>query len=107
MTHVHLSPASGDGIVVLTNSQRSWQLIASLVSDWARWSGVGAVGMGAILLGARLLTVVVGLLLATAVWQAARLAIGLATARGRAAPWARGRIGSRLVRFAVAAAAGG
>ena len=40
--------ASGDGMVILINSQRSWPLIAELLRDWAQWSGVGAVQMSRI-----------------------------------------------------------
>ncbi len=35
MTHFHAVPESGDGIVILTNSQRSWPLISQVLSDWA------------------------------------------------------------------------
>lgn len=48
MTHFHLVPESGDGIVILTNSQRSWPLISAVVADWATWSGVGPVQLSRI-----------------------------------------------------------
>ena len=32
------SPESGEGIVIPTNSQRSWPLIAQMLSDWSRCS---------------------------------------------------------------------
>ena len=48
MTHFHLVPETGDGIVILTNSSRSWPLISHILSDWAEWSGYGSVGMGII-----------------------------------------------------------
>ncbi len=38
MTHFHLVPESGAGIVILTNSQRSWPLIAGILTDWAKWN---------------------------------------------------------------------
>ncbi len=38
MTHFHSVPETGDGIVILTNSQRSWPLIAHILSDWAEWN---------------------------------------------------------------------
>ena len=43
MTHFHLVPESGAGIVILTNSQRSWPLIAGILTDWASWNGFGPV----------------------------------------------------------------
>jgi len=43
MTHIHLVPESGAGIVILTNSQRSWPLIAGILTDWAKWNGFESV----------------------------------------------------------------
>jgi CubicO group peptidase (beta-lactamase class C family) len=49
MTHFHLIPEHGDGIVILTNSSRSWPLISQILSVWTSRSGFGAVGMEKIL----------------------------------------------------------
>jgi CubicO group peptidase (beta-lactamase class C family) len=38
-------PETGDGIVILTNSERSQHFVAQLVGDWAWWSGLGSVQM--------------------------------------------------------------
>ena len=46
MTHFHAVPETGDGIVILINSQRSWPFFVYVLSDWARWIGAGSVGMG-------------------------------------------------------------
>ena len=62
MTHYHAVPETGDGIVILTNSQRSWPLIAYLLSDWAHGTGLPAPGMSKIILGIYLLWGLVGLL---------------------------------------------
>lgn len=62
MTHFHAVPESGDGIVILTNSQRSWPLIAYLLTDWARWAGLPTLGMSRIILGNYLLWLLIGLL---------------------------------------------
>ena len=40
MTHFHAIPETGDGIVILTNSQRSWPLIAHILNDWSQWNGL-------------------------------------------------------------------
>jgi CubicO group peptidase (beta-lactamase class C family) len=48
MTHFHAIPERGDAIVLLTNSQRSWPLMAHVLNAWARWTGAGSVGMGRI-----------------------------------------------------------
>lgn len=34
MTHFQSVPSTGDGIVILTNSQRRWHLISHAITDW-------------------------------------------------------------------------
>jgi CubicO group peptidase (beta-lactamase class C family) len=55
MSHLHVLPGAGDGVVILTNSQRSWPLIAHVLTDWAELAGAGTVGMGRIVTATRLL----------------------------------------------------
>lgn len=81
MTHFYLVPETGDGMVILTNSQRSWPFFASLFNDWARWSGFSSVGMGKVALGNRILWGLITLIGLTAPWQALRLGMGLASGR--------------------------
>lgn len=64
MSHFHAVPETGDAIVVLTNSQRSWPLISSLLNGWARWCGFSAPGMTVILLGVCSMWGLVGLTIA-------------------------------------------
>ncbi len=63
MTHMQVVPETGDAIVILTNSQRSWPFIAYLLSDWAHWRGFLAIGMGKIVWGRYGLSAAVGMLL--------------------------------------------
>lgn len=49
MTHFHSIPETGDGIVILTNSQRSWPFFAYILNDWAQWIGFDSVGMSNII----------------------------------------------------------
>ncbi len=51
MTHFHFIPETGDGIVILTNSQRSWPLIAGVLAFWSGLYGFGSTGMEKIILG--------------------------------------------------------
>ena len=51
MSHFHLIPSAGDGIVILTNSQRSWPLFARVLREWTRWKGYSAPGMSRIIWG--------------------------------------------------------
>lgn len=89
MTHFHAVPEAGDGIVILTNSQRSWPLISRVVRDWAAWSGAGAVKFGRISAGAVVVWALVVVIAAVSVWAAARLAIAVHRGRRRFAPLAR------------------
>jgi CubicO group peptidase (beta-lactamase class C family) len=63
MTHLQAVPETGDAIVILTNSQRSWPFIAYVLSDWAQWRGFSSVGMGRIIWGHYVLCAVIGMLI--------------------------------------------
>jgi CubicO group peptidase (beta-lactamase class C family) len=104
MTHFHAVPESGDGIVLLTNSQRSWPLFARVLNDWARWREFPSVGMGRIRVAEAAMWAVVAALLATALWFGWGLVAGLASGRRRVAPHARSRRASRLALAAGAIA---
>ena len=77
MTHYHSVPEDGRGIVILTNSQRSWPLIGYILSDWAEWAGYGSVGMGKIIWLKNILRVLVGLILLISLWQFYRIVKGI------------------------------
>lgn len=68
MTHYHAIPEMGEGIVILTNSQRSWPMIAFLLDDWARWLGTSSPGMTVMIYGDILLWMVVGVLILLSAW---------------------------------------
>jgi CubicO group peptidase (beta-lactamase class C family) len=95
MTHFHSVPEKGDGIVILTNSQRSWPFIAHLLSDWAHWNGFSPPGMGRIVWGEYALWGLIGLLCSFVLWQAWRLGEGVVVGTRHLAPLAPE---SRLVR---------
>jgi len=86
LTHMHAVPEVGDGIVILTNSQRSWPLIAHVSSDWAQWRGFTSVGMSRIITATMALWTLIGLLGVVALGQSGRLARGLTSARRHFAP---------------------
>jgi hypothetical protein len=73
MTHFHLVPETGDGIVILTNSSRSWPLISHILSDWAEWNGLGSVGMGLIAKAITGFWILIGLILTVSFWQMYRI----------------------------------
>ena len=65
MTHFHAVPETGDGIVILSNSQRSWPVFAYLLKGWAQWCGFDSVGMVSIITAQNLLWALITLLLAS------------------------------------------
>ncbi|MGE5633403.1 MAG: serine hydrolase domain-containing protein [Caulobacteraceae bacterium] len=73
MSHFHAVPETGDAIVILTNSQRSWPFISSLLNGWARWCGFSPPGMTCILLGECLLWGLIGLTTAITICLAAKV----------------------------------
>lgn len=96
MTHFHSVPETGDGIVILTNSQRSWPLIANILSDWAQWNGFSPVGMSRIIWGEYVLWTFIGLIWFIVFWQAWRLAEDLISGKRSFAPLSKE---SRLLRL--------
>ncbi|OQB21179.1 MAG: putative penicillin-binding protein PbpX [Firmicutes bacterium ADurb.Bin182] len=51
MSHFHAVPETGDAIIILTNSQRSWPFIAHILKAWRQWNGFSPLGMENIILG--------------------------------------------------------
>ncbi|HWQ50960.1 MAG TPA: serine hydrolase domain-containing protein [Terriglobales bacterium] len=86
MTHFHAVPETGDAIVILTNSQRSWPFIAFALGDWARWRGFGSVGMGRIIWAKYALWAAIGLIWAASALLALRLADSILRKKRIAAP---------------------
>jgi CubicO group peptidase (beta-lactamase class C family) len=69
MTQFYAVPETGDGIVILTNSQRSWPFIAYILTDWGEWRGLSSIGMSRILLGIKMMWFIIGLIWAGVLWQ--------------------------------------
>src|SRR6056297_64666 len=107
MTDFHFIPERGDGIVILSNSQRTWPGFGYILSDWANWLGFTSIGMGAIVLVQKWAWVTIALGLSALMWQSMRLLDGFVLGTRRFAPWAKE---DRLLRslqgcFAVVCAA--
>lgn len=96
MTHFHAVPETGDGIVILTNSQRSWPFIAYILSDWAKWNDLSSVGMGNIILAKNLLWILIGIVWFVVLWKTWGLITGLVFRRRHFAPMCNQ---SRLLRI--------
>lgn len=89
MTHFHAIPETGDGIIILVNSQRAWPFFAHVLNDWASWLGIGPIGMAVILKATRLLWILILLIALLSGWQCWRLWRGLSSGKRRFAPFSR------------------
>lgn len=76
MTHFQAVPETGDAIVILTNSQRSWPFIANILSDWAKWLDFPSVGMGKIIWGHYGLCAVIGMLISASLLMILEFILG-------------------------------
>lgn len=101
MTHFHAVPETGDGIVILTNSQRSWPFISYIVSDWAWWCGFSSIGMGRIILGQYLLWTLIGLVWFVLLLQTWGLAEGLISGKRKPALFSKKLRPVRLAQFVL------
>ncbi len=77
MSEFYAMPETGDGIVILSNSQRSWPFFSYILSDWAKWNGISSVGMGKIVWATKGLWIIIGLILVLLMWQLIRLVNGI------------------------------
>lgn len=89
MTDFHFIPETGDGIVILSNSQRTWPGFGYILSDWANWLGFNSIGMGTIVLVQKWAWVTIVLGLSALLWQSLRLLEGLVLGTRRFAPRAK------------------
>lgn len=105
MTHFHALPETGAGIVVLTNSQRSWPFIAEILTDWAEWNGAGAVGMTNILRATTALQAVLAIAGTLLLWQSVRIGLGVWSGRRRV--WLRPLSWFQIAQLGSALAIGG
>lgn len=101
MTHYHAVPETGDGIVILTNSQRSWPFIAMILNDWARWRGFVAPGMGRLATAETVMKFLVGAIVAVSVWRAVAIGAGIAAGRRRMSLSLEEATARRLIEFAA------
>jgi len=77
MTHLHVVPESGEGIVILTNSQRSWPFISVVLDKWSQWCDISSVKMSRISDADFVFKVLIGTVLFVSLLQMYRLLSGL------------------------------
>ncbi len=95
MTDFHSIPKTGDGIVILSNSQRTWPGFAYILTDWAKWLGYSSIGMGVIITVQKIAWISIALILFLLIRHVWRLAEGLFLGTRRFAPMA---VETRMVR---------
>lgn len=81
MTHFHGVPETGDGIVILTNSQRSWPLMGYILKDWSSWRGFGPVKFSRISIAIPALSIIIGLIFLAALWRGVQVIYELAVGK--------------------------
>ncbi len=99
MTHFQAIPETGDGIVILTNSQRSWPFIGYILKDWSEWRGESSVGMARITDAVTGIWLLIGCLIAGSVFQAWRLGTQMIQERRRFSPLQKQNRLIRLIQF--------
>jgi CubicO group peptidase (beta-lactamase class C family) len=96
MSHMHLVPETGDGLIVLTNSQRAWPLFAEVLQVWSESLGVHPLGMTRILwleTVTRLVMLLLGTLAVLALWRTSRRSSRTPVLRGAACALSAALIG--------------
>ncbi len=96
-------PATGDGVVVLTNSRRGYPLLIDEAAVWADWRDLDSLRFTRARDGlATALRAVIGLLIGASLVLLVALRSYLGTGRRRLAPWSRSRWVARLARLSAA-----
>jgi len=104
MSHYHSIPEEGAGIVILTNSQRSWPFFAYILTDWAKWLGYPSIGFGRIILGKNILTAIVALIVLLSIYKLWVLGKALKTGKASFHPFSGKKRPARAIQsfFALA-----
>jgi len=96
-------PEEGKGIVILTNSKRSWPLLFQLTGDWAEWNGYSRPAMSAMFSTVEnSLRVLTAVLVLAALVKLGFLLYGLAARKRSFAPLVRKKRPSRFLQTSLA-----
>ena len=99
MTHFQSIPETGDGIVILTNSQRSWPFISTIVKEWAKWNGFPSIGMGYIADAVNGIWIVIAVMILGLLISAWRLGQQIWTNSRRFAPFSNYKMPISILKF--------
>ncbi|MDR9367096.1 MAG: serine hydrolase domain-containing protein [Balneolaceae bacterium] len=101
MTHFQSIPDTGDGIVILTNSQRSWPFIGYILKDWGEWRGDSSVGMTRITVAVIGIWILIAVLLLGSLFRAGSLGNQIIQKRRQFTPLQRVGLWIRIMQFTV------
>lgn len=99
MTHFQSVPETGDGIVILTNSQRSWPFISTVVKEWAEWNGIPSIGMRYIADAVKGIRIIIGGMILGLLITGWRLGQNIWSKHRRFAPFSNQKILLRMLQF--------
>ncbi len=99
MTHFHAIPDTGDAIIILTNSQRSWPFMANLLRDWSSWVGLAPVKFSRIIYASWAFNALVILTTILAGYLLATLGMGLLNGTRIFSPFSTTALTGRIVQF--------
>lgn len=91
--------------MILTNSQRSWPLIAEVLLQWAKWLGTGPVKFSRIFYATAVFQVVVGIAALVLIWLVYRFVRQLLRGTRHFAPFSTVHVTVRALLAALGAAA--
>lgn len=99
MTDFHSIPETGEGIVILSNSQRTWPGFAYILSDWAGRLGYKSIGMGVIVAVQKAAWISIAVIFFIFLLLARRLFRGISSGRMLFAPFSKKSTVKRIVQF--------
>lgn len=104
ISHFYAVPEAGEGIVILTNSERSHRFVAQVVEEWASWRGLGSLKMGRSMQRVTVaMRSMAALLLLLSSWLGWRLVRGIASGTRRPGSMIRRPLFRRLLQGGLGA----
>lgn len=101
MTHFFFVPETGDGIVIFTNSQRSWPMFSEILNDWAQFNRFDSVGMGIIEKAVIAVWIIINIIMFLSCLLFFRLLYGIFSGRKKFDPLSKRSLGRRIIQLVL------
>ena len=101
MTHFHSIPDTGDAIIILTNSQRSWPFFANILNDWSKWRGYSSLGMSKIIRGQQFIWLFIIVISFISLWLLWRLVKDINNNKRQFKLLTKNSLYLRLIQFSI------